>query len=149
MYHTCCIRSLCGLPNRVISSTIFIPFPFSEPLVIDSNTTMNQIFRKFTKEETFIFNCSASGTGLALVWYKNGEQIPEEGSSLTIPLANPNDSGVYQCFWANESRPSQIFDSVSWAVVVRDRGKVSLCAHTHNDQTNIAYSLTFLYLRAT
>ena len=103
---------------------IFISsFPFSEPLVIDASTTMNQVFKSFTSETTFNFICNASGTQLALVWYKDGVQIPADGQSLTIFEASTNDSGVYQCFWRSELRPFQIFDSVSWAVAVRDRGK--------------------------
>ena len=90
--------------------------------MIDVSTTMNEVFRTFTNETTFNFTCKASGTHLTLVWYKNGEQILADGQTLTIPYPNPMDSGVYQCFWTSELRPSQIFDSVSWAVVVHDRG---------------------------
>ena len=105
-------------------SSHFFSFLFIEPLTIDfSRTAMNEVFRGFTNETTFDFNCSATGTSLSLVWYKHGEQISVDGTSLTIPYASPMDNGVYQCFWTSELRPSQIFDSVSWALAVRDRGR--------------------------
>ena len=92
-----------------------------EPLVIHANTTTNQVFRGFTNETVFNFICNASGSQLSLVWYKNGKQIAVNGPIMAISNPVPQDSGVYQCFWTSEHRSSQIFDSVSWALVVRDR----------------------------
>lgn len=96
--------------------------------MIDVGTTMNEVFRVFTNETSFNFTCKATGTLLKLVWYKDGQQISVDGSFLTIPYPSPMDSGVYQCFWTSELKPSQIFDSVSWAVVVHDTGRChSVC----------------------
>ena len=91
--------------------------------MIDASTIINKVFRAFTNETTFQFNCSASGTHLALVWFKDGEQISVDGQTLTIPNANPINSGVYQCFWTSEIRPSQIFDNITWALAIRDRSE--------------------------
>ena len=100
----------------------FLPCLLSEPLVIDVSTTMEQVFETYTNEATFIFTCNASGTLLTLTWYKNGEQILVDGQTLIIAHPNPMDNGVYQCLWTSKVRPFQYFDSVSWAMMVWDRG---------------------------
>ena len=79
------------------------------------------VTRGFTGDK-FSFNCTATGTGVHLTWYRNATRItPYPGSTLTITDATPTDSGVYQCHWY--SQQLSVYHIVTWALVISEPGE--------------------------
>ena len=93
---------------------------FTDPFVILSavptGVTRGLIGDKFS------FNCTATGTGVQLTWYRNAIRItPYPGSTLIITNATPTDSGVYQCHWY--SQQLSVYHIVTWALVISEPGE--------------------------
>ena len=92
----------------------------TDPFVIISAVPTG-VTRGFTGDE-FSFNCTATGTGVQLIWYRNATRItPYPGSTLTITDATPTDSGVYQCHWY--SQQLSVYHIVTWALVISEPGE--------------------------
>jgi len=49
------------------------------------------------ESEVLEFSCEVSGSDWTFTWYRIGEKLDEEGSSLKIPSVTQTDQGQYTC----------------------------------------------------